>query len=148
MGDDYTSLKLPLNAENFLSSLALEQCSVEESIAGHIHVLLTTAYGECKFDEGFGCEIWDHEFEHSQISKIWMDRVALKIQSALEKYETRLNQLKVEANITEEELEDKSGIASVRLQKCLNLSITGRLSLTNEPFYFKDKIYISPFAMD
>jgi len=149
MEAEIPSLKLPIDTKYFFRSLSLQKCSLEESIASHIHIILTTSFGECKFDENYGCEIWESEFEHSQISKIWIDKMALNIQSNLENYESRIHKTKIEAQIKEVELENRvSDKQMVRLQKCLIIKVKAKLVETNEDFYFSDKIFISPFAID
>ncbi len=144
-----TSIRLPLNCDYFLKNLRFERCSQEESIAWHIRLLITTSFGECAFDPEFGCEIWEHEFEHAQVSRIWIDKMAVQMKSMLERYEKRLQKVDVKATVTEEELRTESdGRSLVRVQKSLRIHVTGHIASTNEPFYFKDKIFLSPFATE
>lgn len=144
-----SGIKLPLDCAQFMRNLIFERCSLEESIARHIRLLITTSYGECTFDEEIGCEIWEHEFEHSQVSKIWIDRMALQMKNLLVKYEERLSNITVKALVSEEEFKtERDGTDIARLQKCLHLQIRGKLSSTNDPFYFNDKIFLSPFATE
>lgn len=141
--------KLPLDTGHFLKSRTLPKCSLQESIRDHIQLLLTTAYGECRFDPEYGCEIWEHEFEHSQISKIWIDRMSLRIKASLAKYETRLTNIQVQTSITEEEFQKRDqSDKTVGLKKCLKIHVTGSLWSTNEEFYTNGKIYLSPFSAD
>jgi|SRR5690554_982943 len=148
MAEFFQSYKLPLDTGAFLKSKTLPKCAIEESIAGHIHLLLLTSYDECSFDPEFGCEIWEHEFEHSQISKIWIDRMSMQMKAQLEKYEHRLTNITVRAQITEKEFKSDSDNGQVRLQKRLTINLNANLTSTNEPFYFKDSIFISPFSTD
>lgn len=148
MTELFQQYKLPLDTGMFLKNKRFPKCAIEESIAGHIHLLLLTSYGECKFDPEFGCEIWEHEFEHTQISKIWIDRMSLQMKNLLEKYERRLTNIEVKAEITEKEFTNAEDNKSVRLQKRLSISLTANLTSTNELFYFKDSIFISPFSID
>lgn len=149
MSELLQSYRLPLDTGAFLNSKSLPKCAIEESIAGHIHLLLLTSYDECSFDPDFGCEIWEHEFEHSQISKIWIDRMSMQMKVLLEKYEQRLINIMVKALITEKEFKnDNTNQSTVRLQKCLTINLNANLTSTNEPFYFKDSIFISPFSTD
>ncbi len=149
MAEIVESYKLPLDTTAFLTSRSLPKCAIEESIAGHIRLLLLTSFDECTFDPEFGCEIWEHEFEHSQISKIWIDRMSLQMNVVLEKYEQRLINISVKAQITEKEFKsDNASDSAVRLQKCLTINLNANLRSTNEPFYFRDSIFISPFSTD
>lgn len=144
-----TGIRLPLDCDHFLKHLSFERCSQEESIAWHIRLLITTSYGECEFDPEFGCEIWEHEFEHAQVSRIWIDKMAMQMQTVLEEYEKRLIKTSVKATVGEEEMRTEiNGNDLVRLQKSLHINVTGFIAATNEPFYFNDKIYLSPFATE
>jgi len=144
-----TGIRLPLNCRHFTTQLTFERCSIEESIAWHIRLLITTSYGECGFDEEFGCEIWEHEFEHAQVSRIWIDKMAIQMKSMLERYEKRLTQITVKASVSEEEMRHEEVDKNlVRLQKSLHINVRGNIASTNEPFYFNDKIYLSPFATE
>jgi hypothetical protein len=142
MAETFHSYKLPLGTGAFLRNKSLPKCTEVDSIAGHIHLLLLTSFD-------FGCEIWEHEFEHSQITKVWIDRVALQMKNLLDKYENRLSGIVVKAQISEKEfVSGKHDEAMVRLQKCLAIQVNGNLAATNEPFYFHDSIFISPFSTD
>ncbi|NEN23572.1 GPW/gp25 family protein [Cryomorpha ignava] len=149
MAEILESYRLPLDTTAFLKDKILPKCAIEDSIAGQIRLLLLTSFDECSFDPEFGCEIWEHEFEHSQISKIWIDRMSLQMTTLLQKYEQRLMNIVIKAQITEKEFKsDNTNQSTVRLQKCLTINLNANLTSTNEPFYFKDSIFISPFSTD
>lgn len=149
MNPPQSGIRLPLDCAYFMEHLRFERCPIEESIAWHIRLLITTSYGECRFDEKFGCEIWEHEFEHAQVSRVWIDKMAIQMTALLERYEKRLNKISVKATVTEEEQKTEvDGYEVVRLQKCLHIQVRGFISSTNEPFYFNDKIFLSPFATE
>lgn len=149
MAEIVESYRLPLDTAAFLKTRNLPKCAIEDSIAGHIRLLLLTSFDECSFDPEFGCEIWEHEFEHSQISKIWIDRMSLQMNVVLQKYEQRLTNITVKAQITEKEFRSEdSSHGSFRLQKCLTINLNANLTSTNEAFYYKDSIFISPFSTD
>lgn len=56
--------KIPLNLNRVVSRKEIDKCSLAESVANMIHLIGVTYFGECKFDESFGCEIWEHDFEN------------------------------------------------------------------------------------
>jgi hypothetical protein len=47
-------LRLPFRPDMLIARQEHPICSLNESIAQHLHLLVTTYYGECKFDESFG----------------------------------------------------------------------------------------------
>jgi len=137
MSEFLQSYKLPLDTGEFLKSKMLPKCAIEESIAGHIHLLLLTSYEECSFDPEFGCEIWEHEFEHTQISKIWIDRMSIQMKTQLEKYEHRLTNITVKAQITEKEFISDDDKGQVRLQKRLTINLNANLTSQTNRFILK-----------
>jgi hypothetical protein len=141
--------KIPMNFNEFFNTRRFQQCTIQESIASYVHLLVITTYEEFEFDPAFGCDIWDFEFEHQQSTRIWVEQLGRKIREILEKYESRLTNIHVKAAITQVEFEHKEGInVSKRLKKKLHLQLTARLSSTNESFRFEDNILLSPFSTD
>ena len=141
--------KIPMNFNEFFNTKRLRQCSIQESIASYVHLLIITTFEEYEFDPEFGCDIWDFEFEHQQTTRIWVEQLGRKISDILEKYERRLTNINVKAVISQVEFEHKEGVnVSRRLKKKLHLSLTARLSSTNESFSFEDNILLSPFSTD
>lgn len=141
--------KIPLDLNHFFERKNFVQCSIQESIASYIHLLMITCYEEFEFDPEFGCEIWDYEFEHHQTTRIWIEQLGRHIKELLEKYEKRLTAIEVKASVTQAEFEQKEGdVVATRLKKKLNVRVTARLSSTNERFNFEDNILLSPFSTD
>ncbi|NND94059.1 MAG: GPW/gp25 family protein [Flavobacteriales bacterium] len=141
--------KIPMNFDEFFTTKRFQQCSIQESIASYVHLLVITTYEEFEFDPEFGCDVWDYEFEHQQSTRIWIEQLGRKIRDILEKYESRLNNIQVKASISQAEFEQKEGFnVSKRLKKKLHLQLTARLSSTNESFRFEDNILLSPFSTD
>ncbi len=141
--------KIPMNFNEFFNTRRFQQCTIQESIASYVHLLVITTYEEFEFDPEFGCDIWDYEFEHQQSTRIWVEQLGRKISEILEKYEKRLTNIQVKVLISQAEFEHKEGFnISKRLKKKLHLQLTARLSSTNESFRFEDNILLSPFSTD
>ncbi len=68
-------LKLSLDFSSVLSNRPLSRCSMEESIAQNIMLLITSHNGEIIGKEKFASKIWELEF--SQLVKIseWEEQV-------------------------------------------------------------------------
>ncbi|MBK6943725.1 MAG: GPW/gp25 family protein [Flavobacteriales bacterium] len=114
-----------------------------------MHLLLLTSHGEFEFDQNFGCEVWEAEFEHQQTTRVWVEQLGCNIQEVLEKYETRLTDIHVQAKVSQMEFELKEEFkVSKRLKKKLNLVVSAKLRATNEKFELQDNILLSPFATD
>ncbi len=141
--------KIPMRFNEFFTKRRFEQCSIQESIASYIHLLIITTYEEYEFDPGFGCDVWDFEFEHQQTTRIWVEQLGRRIKDNLEEYEKRLTKINVKAAVSQAEFEQKEGVTiSKRLKKKLHIQLTANLTSTNESFRFEDNILLSPFSTD
>jgi hypothetical protein len=144
-----TGYRVPLDFQKFFKERKFGQCTIQESIATYIHLLVITCYEEFEFDPEFGCEIWDFEFEHQQSTRIWVERLGKNIQERLAVYEKRLTNITVKADVSQAEFESTlNDVVSVRLKKKLNIKLSARLASTNETFHFEDNILLSPFSTD
>ena len=55
--------QLPINFKTLMSTnSALPTCDLKQSIAQNIFLIITTKYKENRYDESYGCEIWNMDF--------------------------------------------------------------------------------------
>lgn len=139
--------KIPLPFAGFLKRKDLPQCALSESIAQNLFVIITTKFGECRYDYTYGCEIWESDFEQITNESIWAEKIARAITLVIRKHEKRLNNIQVEVNIKQEEKFDHTKF-QYRIKKKLEIKVTGSLTLTNEKFNFFQDLYISPLSFD
>ncbi len=106
--------KIPLNFEDLIdpevdhdhSSKALtlqikKTADLKRSINEHIELILTTHYGEYKYDRNYGFIIWDKEFENMEIDKFnTHDQPRRSFEESMKKtlilFEPRLENIRVE----------------------------------------------------
>jgi len=117
-------LKVPLHREirNF-GTVALES-----SIENWIGLILTTRPGSFRYDPQFGCRIWDQEFRYVKMGR-FKEEVQKAVQEAVERYEDRLKQVKVEVTL--------SGLRG-DTPVVVEVSVTGTIQATGERF---ERIY-------
>lgn len=121
----------------------------EDSIASHIHLLLTTAREEFPADPDYGCELWDHQFSTVQVSGVWMDRMAQQMKELVERYEGRLTGIQVKAEVDQAEFKLKQGNhVAGRLKRRLRITVDARLARTDETFRVVDTMLVAPFSLD
>ncbi|HPH82764.1 MAG TPA: GPW/gp25 family protein [Flavobacteriales bacterium] len=122
-------------------------CTFDRSIAQNIYLLITTRFGEHRYDDHFGCEIWDTDFEVITNINVWKERVRKSIDQALRKFEKRLRNVSVSIELAEEEIVSPiSGIRSVK--KRLSIRVTGMTIRTGQDFNFETKLFISPLSAE
>lgn len=118
------------------------KCELAESVVSMLHLITITHFGECKFDETFGCEIWEHDFENITNTQLYKEQLRKSIQQTIEVYEPRLSISRVDIQIEQVD----SQIGKKRTKSRINLHVKGTLSKTNEPFSFKEQFYIGPLS--
>lgn len=140
-------LRLPFRPDLLIQRQEHPMCSLTESIAQHLHLLVTTYYGECKFDENFGSPIWEADFENITSINVWRNKTGKELEDVIRMYEKRLVDPKVNINLFQEEFVDEI-VSSRVMKRKVELKITARIEATNEQFEFDTLFFISPISFE
>ena len=135
---------LPLDPELLMQKKEHPGCNLKQSVGHHLHLIITTAFGEMQSDVDFGNSIWDHDFDNLTArtrQQEWMKESLLK---AIRKHETRLDAIKVDVLVKQEEVNAFS--TERRVKKRLDINITARLTATSEDITFRDSFFVSPLS--
>lgn len=135
---------LPLRLEGVMQQKEHPRCSLQQSVVQQLHLLLTTAFGEYPVDEGFGCGIWDHDFDNLTSNSKLKEIIRQSLLKSISEHEKRLGQVRIEVVVRQEELIDN--ISGRRIKKRMDITITGILQLTNEKFFYKDSFFVGPLS--
>jgi phage baseplate assembly protein W len=128
-------------------SLELPRCDLRKSIALNIFLIISSRFGEHRFDETYGCEIWDLDFEVVSNESSWINKVRKSVQVAAQKHEKRLEQINVDIAISMEEyLSPISGARGVKRK--LTIVLKAKMLETGEDFVFNTNIFVSPLSLD
>ena len=110
---------------------------------------MTSEFGEYRFDESYGCSVWEHDFENIISINSWKDRMAQSVKQSLLFHENRLSNTMVRIDIGQEELAMQGKEHINRIKKCVDITVSGTIVETNQPFPpYKQRLYISPFSFD
>ena len=147
---------LPLNTRTLISRGVHETCSLEESISHHIHLISTSYFGECTFDDTFGCTIWIIDFDNLKTSNRLKSLVQASLYESLTRHEKRLHSIEVKEVETEVKAvevkvsmkqEEIAGLEdSNRIKKRLDIRIKAKVKKTNEEFSYVEYFYIGPLS--
>jgi hypothetical protein len=135
---------LPLAVENVMRKQELTKCSLEQSVMQHLHLLITTAFGEFRGDELFGCNIWDHDFDIVTSAHKLKELIRQSLLQSVQEQEKRLGNVRVEVLLKQEELPARE--IGRRVKKKIDITITAVLKLTNERFAYKDSFFVGPLS--
>jgi len=135
--------RLPLDLAGLLERQQLPRCPAQESIAQHLYLLLTTHFGESRYEPEFGCQVWEQDFE-AMTTMSWKDTVQHSIERAVGTFEPRLVRVQAQVEVLDFELKN----VSQRIRKRLEVTITGALHRTDEPFTFQASLFVAPLSVD
>ena len=135
---------LPLALEKVMRQQEHPRSTLQQSVTQHLHLLLTTAFGEFPGDERFGCGIWDHDFDNVTSAHKLKELIRQSLMRSIQEQEPRLGHVRVELMIVQEELAE--GANSRRIKKRINIAVTGILNSTNEQLVFRDSFFVGPLS--
>jgi len=134
---------LPLDLEGILERRQLPRCSMQDSVAQHIYLLLTSYFGESRYDADFGCQVWEQDFE--AIANVrWKDRVQQSVEKSISEFEPRLLNVRAQVAVMDFELKG----VSQRIRRRLEITVTAMLHRTREPFTFHASMFVAPLSID
>ena len=79
-----------------------EKISIDNSISQQIFLISTTALGECKFDETFGTEIWEMDFDLLKTDNSLKEFIVSSMKKAIVMHEKRLLLEDVEVSVKDQ----------------------------------------------
>ena len=138
-------LKLPVRFKQFFQKEKLDACSLKDSIARNIHLLITTQLEENKQDMAYGSQFWDHDYDIHLSNDARREMVMTSLKKQLIKYEKRLTNATVEVIVKQKEYK-LSNAAQVRRR--IEIIVSGYLLRSNEPFQFQTGFFIGPMLFD
>ena len=136
--------KIPLQTKALVENKDTSVCSLEQSIKNFIHLIITTHYGECRFDESFGCYIWSIDFDNLSTTTKLKENITQTLHKNIITNEKRLSNVVLEVDIQQDEL--KSSLNQRIVKKRVDIKIEGVIKLTNESFYCIESFYIAPLS--
>ena len=137
--------KLPLDFGAITRKEDLEKTSLEHSIAQQIILLATTSFGECKFDETFGCIIWETDFDLLMNENTFKDIISKNLKQGIRLHERRItvNEIKVKVSETRTTIDYK-----ITIKKRVDIVLNAIVKSTNRSFDFNAFFYVGPLSFN
>lgn len=135
-------LQIPLQLDLVTRQKQLKRCSLADSVAGMIHLIAVTHFGENKQDESFGNELWEFDFETIDNAQAFKEKLAGSLEDAILKHEKRLSSIKVSVGFDQV----VTTVYKRRVRQRIQIVIQGTLRKTNEPFNHKEVFYMGPLS--
>jgi phage baseplate assembly protein W len=137
-------LSLPLQLDKIPARGLLQTCSERQSIAHHIHLILTTSLGELASNPTFGCGLWDTDFDSLSSRSRLKDNLVQALDEAIRTHEPRLEKIRTDLQLHQDEL-SAAGV-NRRIKNRLDITVTGLLKGTNESIVYQDQFFIAPLS--
>lgn len=134
---------LPLQPQKVMGKQAMQTCNEQESIAQHIHLMVTSRYGESKYAEDFGNSIWEHEFSNKMHQTQTKEAIKDDLLRCITTFEPRLGDVKVDLSVQQEEVV----LSNNRfVRERIRVHISGVRKQEKEPFTHWEQFYIAPMS--
>ncbi|MDR0794126.1 MAG: GPW/gp25 family protein [Chitinophagaceae bacterium] len=122
-------------------------CSVAESIAQHLMLLITTRKNENRYDLDYGNAVWDIEFDNAITAVEWEKIFVESMKKQIADYEPRITSPKISLHIDYVEYSyDTKKFCEIK--KKVKIAINAKLVETDELFSFATELYLSPMSID
>ncbi|WP_420150006.1 GPW/gp25 family protein [Spirosoma sp.] len=136
---------LPLRFDEILNHHLHPTCSLPQSIAQNLYLMLTTHFRESRYNESFGCSLWDEDFANQANSR-WKEDIRQSIEDSITAHEKRLAQVRVRVELVDHEMQLSR--TNRRVKRRLSVWIDGVLVRTNESFAFQRSLFLAPLATE
>ena len=138
--------KKPFRLKRIFESRDLEASDAGASIAQNIELIIFTPFGKHRYDPGFGCEIWELDFELIVSETTWEEKFRQSLLRSVFRYEPRLYDVQVEIKMTEVE---KFHLVKqiTEIKKKVEILVRGKVTTTGENYVFSTALFLSPLSV-
>lgn len=142
------SYKIPFDPAALLNEGdKVKTCSMAESIAQNLMLLITSRKQENRFDPDFGNDVWEFEFDNAVTIVQWEALFTESLKRQIQQYEPRITQPKIEVRIQHVEHTYSTKKFS-EIKKRAKIAINGKLIDTGEQYSFATELFIGPMSID
>ena len=135
--------KLPLDFQGLMKRKDIDKISIEDSIRQHIFLISTTSFGECKFDESFGSEIWEMDFDLLKSNNNLREMMMNSLKRDISKNEKRVVLEDISVEISDYNL---GKMGKTRMKKRVQLTLKMLIKETNRPLFFQNSFFVGPIS--
>ncbi|MFD2285270.1 hypothetical protein GJU39_05235 [Pedobacter petrophilus] len=135
----------PFRFNAIFSGTGLQPTDLGKSISNHIELIIFTRYGEHRYRNDFGCEIWDLDFELIVSESLWEEKFRKSLLKSISDYEFRIDNIAVEVRITE--VENVYPLRKItEIKKKVDITVRALIKTTGEKYFFNTALFLSPLS--
>jgi phage baseplate assembly protein W len=135
--------KIPIDFESLIEKKDAAKISLDNSISQHIFLIATTSFGECKFDETYGSEIWEMDFDIMKSDNSLKEFIADTLKKSITRHEKRVELEDIEVFVNDHNI---GTLGKKRMKKKVSVSVKGLIFETNRPFLFNNSFFVGPLS--
>lgn len=137
--------KYPLSLSSIFENKDLKKCDLGESISQNIQLIITSSHGEHRYNEQFGCKIWEMDFELVMSQRLWEEKLRQSLLAGIIEFEKRIENVNIEVQISE--VENFQPIHKyVAIKRKVDILVRALIAETGEKYNFHTDLYLSPVA--
>ncbi|MGB0931404.1 MAG: GPW/gp25 family protein [Chitinophagales bacterium] len=140
--------KLPIRLNRIIKKQEHDKCTFEESIRQNIYMIITTYFGEYRYDNTYGCSIWERDLEILKEDSAWKNEAQQSIRDSLIIHEKRLSDIDVKVDIQLSTFIGKFDKDVKRTKKKIEITVEAKILSTNEPIIHLEVVHFSPISLD
>lgn len=135
--------KYPLSLSTIFESKDMMRCGLGESISQNIQLIITSSHGEHRYNDRFGCKIWDMDFELAMSLGMWEEQLRQSLHLGVTEFEKRIEQVQIEVKISE--VEDFQPIRKyIAIKRKVDILVKAIIVETGEKYNFHTDLFLSP----
>ncbi|SMO72652.1 Gene 25-like lysozyme [Chryseobacterium rhizoplanae] len=138
-----TYYKIPIDFASIIDERNAEKVSIEQSINQHLFIIVTTPLGRCKFDDSFGTEIFEVDFDLPRSDNSIKEFITKAVTESIIKREQRLLLEDIEVAVKNADI---GNAERKRAKKKVMVSVKGLVKETDRPFFFQKSFFIGPLS--
>jgi phage baseplate assembly protein W len=148
MPQDNVHYKIPFNPISLCKENGqIETCSLAESIAQNLMLLVLTKQGENRFDKQYGNAVWNTEFENTVTESEWEEIFQKSMHAAIAQHEKRIMHPAIKVRIVNVEKNSKLQNFTTIKKKAI-IHITAQLTASGENYNFSTELFLSPMFVE
>ncbi|MBQ0156080.1 MAG: GPW/gp25 family protein [Bacteroidales bacterium] len=147
MGESY--YKIPFDFASILDEKRgyVSVCTELDSIDQHIEMLIGTYPGEHCFDEEYGTQIWEMDFERIVSLDTWKTRFTECLSRSISKYEKRISNCEYHLEVSDV-IKENSMSSNVSVRKKVEIFVNATLNSTGERCKLYYTLFLGPLSKD
>jgi phage baseplate assembly protein W len=137
--------KYPLKISDIFEGRELSKCELGESISQNLQLIITSHYGEHRYNPTFGCEIWEMDFDLIMSIRIWEEKLRKSLVYAVADNEKRIENIDIEVRVSEVEKQNPFD-KYIAIRRRVDIFIKGSVAETGEKYHFHTDLFLSPIS--